>query len=557
MNGTATFRTCAQTGLRVHDAAERLIKVHAVAGVLAILFGGLAAVLVLLTRWPAVHLLGPVMYYRALTFHGINMLIFWIIFFEVAILYFAGPILLGSRVAWPRVGWAGFGLMVAGSLLIDVAILQGGADVMFTSYVPLKAVSHFYLGWILFAVGALIGVLNFFATLVVAKAERTYEGSMPLVTFGAATAAIIAVATLAHGAIIYIPTWLWSLGIVQSLDAGMYRLVWWGLGHPSQQINVTAMVAVWYLLGTLTVGAVPVNEKVCRTAFLLYILFINLASAHHLLVDPQLSPAWKVFNTSYGMYLAVLASMVHGMTVPAAVEVAQRKKGLSKGLFEWLAKAPWGNPGFAALALSLTLFGFMGGITGVTFGAEQVNIISHNTLRIPGHFHATVVAGTTLAFMGLTYYVVPLVFRRRIVAPRLATAQIYLFGVGIALFAGGMTTAGSYAVPRRHWDVQFATSLFQPPIEPTAFFFLGLMGIGGILAAAGGALYVLLTVASVFFGRRVPDTPGAVPLAAMAPAGGSHVPISGTMVLVVTFLSAFVIYYFLNWKWLAAIWYVR
>jgi cytochrome c oxidase subunit 1 len=257
------------------------------------------------------------------------------------------------------------------------------------------------------------------------------------------------------------------------------------------------------------------------------------------------------------MYLAVLASMVHGMTIPAAVEVAQRKRGLSKGLFEWLAKAPWGTPGFAALALSLVLFGFMGGITGVTFGAEQVSIISHNTLRIPGHFHATVVAGTTLAFMGLTYYVVPLIFRRRIVWPRLATAQIYIFGIGIALFSGGMTTAGSYAIPRRHWDVQFASSIFQPPIEPTAFFFLGVMGIGGLLAGLGGALYVLLTVSSVFFGARVPDTPGAVPLAALPPERGQHVGISGTLVLVFTFLAAFVIYYFLNWKWLASIWYVR
>jgi cytochrome c oxidase subunit 1 len=59
--------------------------------------------------------------------------------------------------------------MVAGSLLIDVAVLQGSADVMFTSYVPLRAASHFYLGWILFAVGALVGVVNFFATLVVAR----------------------------------------------------------------------------------------------------------------------------------------------------------------------------------------------------------------------------------------------------------------------------------------------------------------------------------------------------------------------------------------------------
>jgi cytochrome c oxidase subunit 1 len=551
------FRTCAHTGFRVHRTAEHLIQVHAVAGVLAILLGGIAALLVLLTRWPAVHLLDPALYYRALTFHGINMLIFWIIFFEIAILYFAAPIVLSSRVAWPRVGWVGFALMVVGALLIDVAILRGGADVMFTSYVPLQAVPSFYLGWILFAVGALIGVLNFFATLVVARAERTYQGSVPLVTFGALTAAIIAVVTLAHGAIIYIPTWLWSLGIVQHLDAGMYRLVWWGLGHPSQQINVSAMVAVWYLLATLTVGATPVNEKVSRWAFVLYILFINLASAHHLLVDPQVSPAWKVWNTSYGMYLAVLASMVHGMTVPASVEVAQRRHGFSQGLFQWLAKAPWGNPGFAALALSLVLFGFLGGITGVTFGAEQVNIISHNTLRIPGHFHGTVVAGTTLAFMGLTYYVVPLVWRRRIVAPRLATLQVYAFGVGVALLVAGMTTAGSYAVPRRHWDVQFTGALFQPPVEAAAYAFLGLMGLGGLLAVAGGALYVVITVLSVFAGERIPDQPGQVPLPPIPAPGARPTPMSGTMVLVLVFLAAFVIYYFLNWKWLAAIWWVR
>jgi cytochrome c oxidase subunit 1 len=206
--------------------------------------------------------------------------------------------------------------------------------------------------------------------------------------------------------------------------------------------------------------------------------------------------------------------------------------------------------------LSLVLFGFMGGITGVTFGAEQVNIISHNTLRIPGHFHATVVAGTTLAFMGLTYYVVPLIWRRRIVAPRLATFQVYAFGLGVAIFSAGMTTAGSYAVPRRHWDVQFTGAMFQPPVEAAAYVFLGIMGLGGLLAALGGALYVGLTVTSVFLGRRIPDQAGQLPLAPLPPAT-RHAPMSGTMVLVLVFLAAFVIYYFLNWKWLAAIWMVR
>lgn len=66
----------------------------------------------------------------------------------------------------------------------------------------------YYLGIILFAVGALLVTSHFFMTMVVAK-EKTYEGSVPLVTFGALTAAIIAVITIVHGAAIYIPTFLW------------------------------------------------------------------------------------------------------------------------------------------------------------------------------------------------------------------------------------------------------------------------------------------------------------------------------------------------------------
>ena len=90
----------------------------------------------------------------------------------------------------------------------------GRADVLFTSYPPLKAHPLFYLGVILFAVGALLAVGLFFATLVVAKREKTYTGSVPLVVYGAITAAIIAVITLLHGAAIYIPTFLWSLGLI-------------------------------------------------------------------------------------------------------------------------------------------------------------------------------------------------------------------------------------------------------------------------------------------------------------------------------------------------------
>src|SRR5690606_14077879 len=142
-------------------------------------------------------------------------------------------------------------------------VFIGLADVLFTSYPPLKAHPLYYLGIILFAVGALIVSGLFFAALVVAKREKSYEGSVPLVTFGALTAAIIAVITLVHGALIYIPTFLWSLDLIP-MDAQLYRLIFWALGHSSQQINVSAQVAVWYLIAGIACGGVVLNEKISR-----------------------------------------------------------------------------------------------------------------------------------------------------------------------------------------------------------------------------------------------------------------------------------------------------
>ncbi|HSJ23141.1 MAG TPA: cbb3-type cytochrome c oxidase subunit I [Longimicrobiales bacterium] len=564
------FRTCGVTGLKLDRQGELLIKAHAVVATVMLLIGGISALLILLTRWQTVHLLDPVMFYRVLTAHGLTMLVFFIIFFEMAVLYFAAGPMLNSRIAAPKLGWFNFALMLTGATLAEVMIWTGKADVLMTSYIPLRADPLYYLGIILFAVGALLVCFQFFATLVVAKRERTYEGSLPLITYGAVTAAIIAVITLLHGAATYIPTFLWSIGLID-VDPQLYRMLWWALGHSSQQINVAAMVAIWYLLGALTVGAVVLNEKISRTAFVLYILFISMASAHHLLVDPGFSSAWKVVNTSYFMYMAVLASMLHGFTVPAGVEVGQRLRGVSQGLFGWVKKAPWGDPGFSSLVLSVVVFGFVGGITGVTIGTEQINIVAHNTLRVPGHFHATVVSGTTMAFMGLTYYLIPLIFRRKVAFWRAAQLQPYLFAGGMLVFSIFMSFSGGFGVPRRTWDITFSGAPFEMAFHPVVDGLMAIMALGGIVAAIGGGLYIVITVWSVFFGEkfteadRVPGAKGLPqgltrpprPVTAAdeknLPTGRlGHAP--GTMILVAVFLAAFAIYYFANWKILSFVW---
>ncbi|MBK7145874.1 MAG: cbb3-type cytochrome c oxidase subunit I [Xanthomonadales bacterium] len=563
MSIATTYRTCPRSGLQFESQAEKLMLANAVAAVVFLLIGGILAVGVVLTRWPSIHWLEADTFYQVLTAHGIDMLIFWIIFFEIAVLYFCSSTLLRCRLATPKIAWAAFVLMVIGAVMNNVAVYQGGSSVMMTSYVPMMAAPHFYLGLILFAVGALIACFVFLGTLVVAKAEKTYQGSVPLVTFGAITATIIAVFTIVSGAIILVPTFLLSIGVIDAVDPLVYRTIWWAFGHSSQQINVSAHISIWYAVAAIAFGARPMSERVSRGAFLLYILFLQLASAHHLLADPGMSTEWKVVNTSYFMYFAVLASMIHGLTVPGAMEVAQRQKGYNKGLFEWLRKAPWGNPTFSGVFISIIGFGFLGGISGVMMGTEQLNMIIHNTIYVPGHFHATVVIGTTLTFMALTYFLIPVLFKREMIAPTLAKWQPYLFGLSMYGFCLVMMGAGTLGVSRRHWDMAFQGSALAYEWPGAAYMMMGLVGVMGIAAIVGGAIYIYVTVGSLLWGKRldqgqVSSAPTPVPVTAPAAAvqtyGSSGLVAPGSFVLAIIFLVAFVLYYFINWKYLSQLW---
>jgi cytochrome c oxidase subunit 1 len=456
--------------------------------------------------------------------------------------------------------------MLVGAAMVAVAVLSGNSSVMMTSYPPLEAAPHFYLGLILFAVGALIGCFVFLGTLVVAKREKTYSGSLPLVVFGGLTACVIAIFTIVSGALILIPTFVWSLHIFEgfAIDPMMYRVVWWAFGHSSQQINVVTHISIWYLIASLVFGAKPMSEKVSRGAFLLYILFLQLGSVHHLLSDPGLTSAWKIFNTSYMLYLAVLASMIHGLTVPGSIEVAQRKKGLDTGLFTWLRKAPWGNPIFSGMFLSLVGFGFIGGITGVVMSVEQINMIIHNTMYLPGHFHGTLVAGTTMAFMAVTYWLIPVVFQRKIALPGLAKWQPYIFSMGAWVFSIALMGAGTLGVQRRHADITFAG---QPLAYEYPEIAKGLMDLGeifGVVMAVGAIMFVVIVLLSIFTGERIAEDSAPWPKVPDADvvfekSGKKHIGIGGmeapgTFVLALILFVTIVLYYFINFKYLSTVW---
>ena len=176
----------------------------------------------------------------------------------------------------------------------------------------------------------------------------------------------------------------------------------------------------------------------------------------------------------------------------------------------------------------------------------------------------------------MTYYLIPLVFRKKVAFWGMAKIQPYIFAIGMTIFTLSMTFAGSFGVPRRHWDISFSQALFDVPFDPAVDLVLAIMGIGGIMAVTGALAFIAIAVKSVFFGEPLGEITHGVAMVGV-PQGLTHPPVHsvdvderneklhaaspgwmgptpGTVVLVAIFFLAFIVYYFTNWKLLSFLW---
>jgi cytochrome c oxidase subunit 1 len=212
-----------------------------------------------------------------------------------------------------------------------------------------------------------------------------------------------------------------------------------------------------------------------------------------------------------------------------------------------------------ATIFPIILFGFLGGITGVVMGQMQVNMTWHNTFATVGHFHGTVAVGTTLAFMGLVYFVVRTMFQRQLSFDRLATAQPYLYAGTMGIVVLMMMYAGIlYGVPRRTAEVvrNIPGSDFSLAAATPLFM---VFGVFALLAILGGVCFVLVAVGSLLFGDpiREGDNDDLLPEGGVRSDGGKPVhayEMRGTFGLCLIFMAVFVASYVLNWYLLTELW---
>jgi heme/copper-type cytochrome/quinol oxidase subunit 1 len=411
---------------------------------------GLFAALVALSRTPGIadHLSGGDYLRIGLVAHVTLAVSVWFLVFQgvLWVLSVERQESEGRDTIFPSFGWVGFWTAVLGTTTLVIPALLGWGKPVLVNYIPVLSHPVFFTGLVLFALG--IGGAALYTLLILL---RQTERPWTVLQVGGAVTAGLVLTALSCFALAGLRLHLEAFALMDSIE----RVVWGG-GHVLQFANTAAMVLVWWILARLTLGREIVPQRWMKRILILYLIFALP------------SPFLYFGDFPQGEFTLLMAIGLGPMT---AIVLVLLVRSLMKHY--WSEELPWGDPRFAGLILSLALFGLGGSLSLMIRGSNVI---------IPAHYHG-VIGGVTVAFMGLSYHLVP-ELGRRIWSFRLARIQPYLYGVGQALFVLGLFWAGAHGVPRKTFGA--AQSLDQT----AQVIGMALMGVGGLVAILGGIAFI-------------------------------------------------------------------
>lgn len=415
-------------------------------GLASLLGSGIFSVLLVLARTPYVQNIFPWVdfFHTALVVHVDLSVLIWFLAFGGA---------LWSLNSTPRFLGAGrLALLLAaiGALIIAAAPFLGAGEALMSNYIPVLQHPLFLTGLLLFAGG--FGMVTLRAMGAIPPVGQWMEGAAAL-RFGLNTAAVSAMlALIAFG---------WSYFTVPEFLHGKpyYELLFWGGGHVLQFTYTLLMLVAWLWLASASGIRLSLSPRVALIFFgfgLIAVFFTPIIYYSYAVTSVE---HIKLFTwlMQYGGSLAALPlslALLHGLLR------AEKARGDAQ-------------PPRAALIASMILFGAGGAIGFLISGAN---------VTIPAHYHGNIV-GVTLAFMGLTYHLLPqLGWRAPEVKP--ARLQPWLYGGGQLLHVLGLVISGGYGVQRK---VAGAAQALDSVGRVTG---MGLMGVGGLISIAGGFLFI-------------------------------------------------------------------
>lgn len=427
---------------------QRLARAWLWLGLAALVGSGAFAILLVASRTPGIQNLFPVAdFFRlALVVHVDLSVLVWFVAMAGMIfsLHARDVVLPLAKLALLVCALGTFGMLVAP--------FAGSREALMANYIPVLDGQVFIGALLIFGLGSLLLTLH---ALIAAPRPGAADAEVGALQFGRNAAAIaMAVALIAF-------VWSWRQ-MPDSLSGKPYfEVLFWGGGHALQFVWTLLMLMAWLWLVSACGARVSLSPRLVVLMFLLALVSVFATPVAYL--------AYDIASVEHRQVHTMAMRIGGGLAIlPVMLAVLLAKRGTTV-----LSDAQ--RPLRSALYASMLLFA-LGGVIGI--------LISGNNVRIPAHYHGSIV-GVTLALMGLVYLLLP---RLGYSAPttRLARIQPTVYGLGQAMHILGLVWSGGYGVQRK---VAGAEQVLRTPSEVAA---MGVMGLGGLIAIIGGVLFIVV-----------------------------------------------------------------
>ncbi len=446
-----------------HNARRQAARWLALA-VSSLLVAGSFSLLLVIARVPPFTSLvtDPQFFKRCLVVHVDLALVVWFYSFLAALFS-----LLEAKGSSPSRGAVGFGAAALGVAALPATLLVPGVKPVLSNYVPALDHPLFLAGLALFFLGLLFTFAD--ARLLPSRelpgSTHLLPGEARPLLRGAVLAVLLALLTFAA-----------SLSSMPSglPPEGRYELLFWGGGHVLQVASEAAMLCVWLMLLTPALGRSPVSRPAALAVSLVLLL---PAAAGPVLALAGVQQGWVHGAFTQGMRWGIFPVVLAFLAL------------CLRGLWRARRDVDFSNPRLLAFFASAALT-----VAGFVLGA----LITGSNTMVPAHYHANIGA-VTCAFMGVT---VPVLSALGCEWPgaRLQRAirwQPAIFGTGQLVFALGFALAGSSGMARKAFGAE------QHIRTPGEWAGLVVMGAGGLVAVAGGLLFLTYVVRAFAPVRRL------------------------------------------------------
>jgi hypothetical protein len=237
-----------------------------------------------------------------------------------------------------------------------------------------------------------------------------------------------------------------------------FEVLFWGGGHTLQFQHALLMVVAWLWIAAQLGQPPSASPRALSAMFWIAALPLLVVPAIYFTIPAGELPHMELF--------AKLMIWGHPYMAPLILV----------GFFSlWATRKVPAHAAKSAFIASFSLFA-VGGV--LAYMIQGVNVV------IPAHYHGSTV-GVTLAFMGLTYVLLPqLGFGE--VEGRMARWQPYVYGGGQLIHVLGLAWSGGYGVQRKVAGADQALTTLPQKIG------MGMMGLGGLIAVIGGIMFVLV-----------------------------------------------------------------